>query len=316
MNAKAIGGARKSNKNDTLTKMKRYKFLYLLLAPAILYEIIFNYIPIGGIVIAFQDYDIIGGILHSPFVGFSNFVKVFSNPKMFVAIKNTLIYSGMQLFLGTPFPIMLALLLNEINSKSFKKVTQTISYLPHFLSWVSVVGILSTFFETYGTYNDILVKIFGAAFERKNILMDSKYFVHIIFWSNIWKGIGWSSIIYLSAISGIDQSMYEAAAIDGCSRFKRAIYITIPSIAPTILILFIMSMGNLVTSNFEQVYGFQNLYTQEATETINTLVFRMGIQGGEYSLSTAFSLAQRGVSFLIVFLSNRIVKKLSGTGIW
>lgn len=315
MNTKVIERV-PSERGKAWAKMKKYKFLYLLLAPAILYTVIFNYLPIGGLVMAFQNYDIIGGITKSPFVGFDNFIKVFSNPKMFLAIKNTLIYSSMQLFLRTPFPIAFALLLNEINSKPFKKVTQTISYLPHFLSWISVVGILSTFFESYGTYNDIMASILGAGFERKNILMEAKNFVHVIFWSNIWKGIGWSSIIYLAAMSGIDQAMYEAAIIDGCSRFQRAIYITIPAIAPTILILFIMSMGNLVTSNFEQVYGFQNLYTQDATETINTLVFRMGIQGGEYSLSTAFSLAQRAISFLLVFLSNRIVKKLSGTGIW
>lgn len=308
--------AEKMSRAELIAKLKRYKFLYLLLLPAVVYTFIFCYITMGGLVMAFQDYDIIGGILESPFVGLKNFITVFSTPKMLHAIKNTLIYSSVGLFLGTPFPIILALLLNEVKLQRFKKITQTISYLPHFLSWISVVGMLSTFFATYGTYNDLLAKIFGDSYERINVLMDSKYFLPVIFWSGIWKGIGWNSIIYLAAISGIDQSMYEAATVDGCSRFKQVFYITLPSIMPTIIILFIMATGGLVNSNFEQVYGFQNLYTQEATEVINTLIYRMGIQNGQYSLSTAFGLAQSFVSFLIVFTSNIIVKKLSGTGIW
>lgn len=316
MKVKIEGTTQKINRKQLYAKMQRYKFLYLLLLPALVYTILFNYIPMGGLIMAFQEYDIIGGIAESPFVGFDNFVKVFSTPKMLHAIKNTLIYSSVGLFLGTPFPIILALLFNEIKMKHFKKITQTISYLPHFLSWVSVVGMLSTFFETYGTCNDIMATIFGANYERMNILMDSKYFLPVIFWSGIWKGIGWNSIIYLAAITGIDQSMYEAASIDGCSRIKQVLYITIPSILPTIIIVFIMATGGLVASNFEQVYGFQNLYTQEDTEVINTLIYRLGIQNGQYSLSTAFGLAQSCVSFLIVFVSNRIVKKLSGTGIW
>ena len=308
--------AEKMDRKELRAKLKRYKFLFFLVLPGLIYTLVFCYIPMCGIVLAFQDYDIIGGIFNSPWVGFDNFVKVFSTPKMLHAIKNTLIYSSIGLFGGTPFPIILALLLNEVKMKSFKKITQTISYLPHFLSWVSVVGMLSGFFATYGTYNDIMARLFGENYERINILMDSKYFLPVIFWSNIWKSVGWSSIIYLAAITGIDQSMYEAATVDGCSRLKQVFYITIPSIMPTILILFIMSMGNLVGSNFEQVFGFQNLYTQEATETINTLIYRMGIQNGQYSLSTAFGVAQNAVSFLLVFTSNWIVKKLSGTGIW
>ncbi len=299
-----------------IAKIKRYKFLYLLLLPAVVYVFIFNYITIGGVIIAFQNYDIVGGIFSSPFVGLKNFALVFSNPKMLHAIKNTLIYSSVGLFLGTPFPIILALLLNELKQQTFKKVVQTISYLPYFLSWISVVGMLSTFFAAYGTYNDILANILGDSYERVNILMNPDWFLPVLFWSGTWKTIGWSSIVYLAAIVGIDQSMYEAATIDGCSKFKQVFYITIPSIMPTIIILFILATGGLVNSNFEQVFGFQNLYTQEATETINTLIFRMGIQNGQYSLSTAFGLTQNFVSFIIVYFSNVLIKKLSGTGIW
>lgn len=307
---------KREKRRETLQRMKRYKFLYFLLLPALIYTLIFNYIPMGGIIMGFQDYDIIAGIFKSRFVGLENFIQVFSQPKMLNAIKNTLIYSSVGLFLGTPGPIIFALLLNELRAAKFKKVVQTISYFPHFLSWISVVGMLSAFFATYGTWNDILAKIFGEGYERVNILMDSKNFLPILFWSGQWKGIGWGSIVYLAAIAGIDQSMYEAAMVDGCGRFKQVLYITLPSIMPTVAILFIMSMGGLVSSNFEQVFGFQNIYTQEATETINTLIYRSGIQNGEYSLSTAFGLSQSIVSFMLVWVSNRIIKKGTGIGIW
>jgi putative aldouronate transport system permease protein len=308
--------SKKKRRQAVLKKMSRYKFLYFLILPAIVYTVIFNYLTMGGIIMAFQDYDIIGGIFKSPFVGLSNFVQVFSQPKMLHAIKNTLVYSSVGLFLGTPGPIIFALLLNELRTPKFKKVVQTISYFPHFLSWISVVGMLSAFFATYGTWNDILAKIFGEGYERVNILMDAKNFLPVLFWSGQWKGIGWGSIVYLAAITGIDQTLYEAATVDGCGKFKQALYITIPSIMPTIIMLFIMSMGGLFSTNFEQVFGFQNIYTQEATETINTLIYRTGIQNGEYSLSTAFGLSQSAVSFLLVWISNRIIKKGTGVGIW
>ena len=232
------------------------------------------------------------------------------------AIKNTLIYSGVQLIFGTPFPIILAILFNELKQQRFKKVVQTISYLPYFLSWISVIGMFYAFFAVDGTFNDFMVWIFGAEYERVNILTKSEYFLGVIFWSNIWKNIGWNSIIFLAAISGIDPTLYEAAMVDGCNRFRQIIHITLPSILPTIAIIFIMNTATLVTSNFEQVYGFQNLYVQEDTEVINTLVYRQGILNAEYSLSTAFGMAQGLVSFLLVFVSNKIVKKATGVGIW
>lgn len=297
-------------------KMKKYRFLYALILPAFVLTLIFCYLPMLGVVIAFQDYDIIAGIFGSRFVWFDNFIKIFTYPKFLYAIKNTVFYSAVILFCTTPFPILLALLFNELGNRHFKKVVQTISYLPYFLSWISVIGMFYAFFSTEGAFNDIRIMLMGADTERVNILMDSKNFLPILFLSNLWKNVGWSSVIYLAAITGIDPTLYESATVDGCGRLKQVWYITLPGIMPTIIILFIMATGSLVTSNFEQVYGFQNVFTQEQTEVINTLVYRQGIQNAQYSLATAFGVVQGAVSFLIVFVSNAIIKRATGTGIW
>ena len=306
----------KSPGNDTLKKMSKYKFLYLIAAPALILVLVFCYLPMGGLVIAFQDYDIIGGIMGSEFIGLDNFKQIFTIPKFVKAIGNTLKYSSVQLFLGMPFPILLALLFNELKGKKFKKTVQTISYLPYFLSWISVIGMVSAFFALDGTYNDFMEKFVGEGYTRVNILADAGNFTELLFWTNIWKNVGWNSIIFLAAITGIDANLYEAAMVDGCGRLKQIWYITIPCLLPTIAIIFIMNTASLVTLNFEQVFGFQNAYIQKDTEVINTLVYRQGILNAEYGLSTAFGLFQGAVSFMLVFISNKIVKKFTGIGIW
>lgn len=292
------------------------KVMYLLLLPAIISVIIFNFLPFAGIVIAFKDYDVIDGILGSPWVGFDNFIKIFKYPEMLASIKNTLIFSIVGVFGKFPFPIILALMFNEIRSMKFKKVVQTISYFPHFLSWASVCALIYAMFAIDGPVNNIMAKLIGAGYERANILMDSKNFLPVLFFSGLWKELGWSSIIYLAAIAGIDQSMYEAAEVDGCNRFKQVIYITLPSIKTTIVLVLLLGMGSLVTANFEHVYGLQNVYTQNETEVINTLVYRKGIQGGEYSLATAFGLMQGIVSVTLVILANKFSKAVSETSLW
>lgn len=302
--------------SSLIKSLKKNKLRLILLMPAVVLTIIFSYIPMLGLVMAFQEFNIFKGFLGSNFVGFNNFIKIFTNPDLLKAIKNTLLFSSVGLIVGFPLPILLAILFNEIKNNAFKRVVQTISYMPHFLSWISVIAMFYTFFSTYGTFNDFRVWIFGSGVERTNILMNPDYFLPILLLSGIWKGIGWSSVIYLAAISGIDQQLYEAAHMDGCGKFKQIIYITIPSLTTTMLIIFILSLGSLVNSNFEQVYGFQNLFTQDKNEVINTMVYRQGIQNAQYSLATAFGLMQGLVSFLLVSISNKIIKTLSGTGIW
>lgn len=307
---------RQRQKISKRARMKRYLFLYLLLLPAILLTIIFNYLPMAGILIAFQDFNIFKGFLGSPFVGFDNFIHVFNLPKFFDAFKNTVFYSFVISYLGFPLPIILAILFNELRNGWFKRLAQTVSYFPHFISWIAVVSLFYTFFSMDGTYNMIRQLILGPEAEKINILMDPNWFLPNLFISNLWKEIGWCTIIFLAAINGIDAQLYEAAIIDGCGRFKRIWHITVPGILPTTMVIFIMSAGSIISANFEQVYGFQNLYVQEQTEIIGTLIYRSGVLNGEFSMATAFGLAQGVASFLIVFVTNRISKKLTEVTIW
>lgn len=290
--------------------------MYLLLLPAVLSVIIFNFLPFVGIVIAFKDFDVIDGIWGSRWVGLENFIKIFKYPEMLASIKNTLIFSIVGVFGKFPFPIILALLFNEIRNAKFKKFVQTISYFPHFLSWASVCALIYAMFAIDGPVNNLMAKIVGESYQRTNILMDSKNFLPVMFFSGLWKELGWSSIIYLAAIAGVDASMYEAAEVDGCNRFKQVLYITLPSIKTTIVLVLLLGMGSLVTANFEHVYGLQNVYTQNETEVINTLVYRKGIQGGEYSLATAFGLMQGIVSVTLVVLANKFSQVVSETSLW
>ncbi len=295
---------------------KQHKIALLMLVPALLAVFIFNYIPLAGLVIAFKDYDVFKGIIDSPWVGFENFRIIFDKPEMLKAVYNSLIYGVTITFVGFPFPIILALLFNELRNARFKKVVQTISYMPHFLSWASVVSLFYAFFASEGSFNMLMAKIVGEGYEPVNILMDSKYFLGIIFSSHLWKSVGWESVVYLAAITGIDSSLYEAASIDGCSKLKQAFYITLPMIRNTAVILLVMSLGGIVATNFEQVYGFQNVFIQEDTETINTLIYREGIQNGKYSLATAFGLSQGLVTLILVLSANFICKKFMKVSIW
>lgn len=305
------------NKNmGFIYNIKRYGYVYLLMVPAILLVFIFAYLPLTGVIIAFKDYNVADGIIKSPWVGLDNFKIIFTYPNMLKAIGNTLLYGIVILFGAFPFPIILALLFNEIRNIHFKKVVQTISYMPYFLSWISVIGLIYAFCATEGPINEILARLSGPGYEAKNILMDSRFFLPVMYISHIWKNVGWSSVIFLAAIAGIDPSLYEAATVDGCGKFQQIINITLPCISGTMLIVLIMSLGNLVSTNFEQVYGLQNVFTQEDTEVINTLIYRQGIQNGKYSLATAFGLSQGLVSLMLLLTANALSKKFANTSIW
>lgn len=314
MTAELETGKRTGSKKRA--KFKKNMYMYFLLAPALIAVIIFAYCPLGGILIAFKDYDVLLGFAKSPWVGFKHFVTIFTMPNFLQAIKNTLVYSSILIFGYFPFPIILALMFNEVKCTKFKKVSQTITYLPHFLSWISVIGFCYSLLALNGGVNDLLAWILGEGYERKNILLDSKYFVGVLFFTKTWKDIGWASILYLAAITGIDPSLYEAASIDGCNKLKQVWHVTLPGIRVTCVISLIMAVGNLVNTSFEQIYGFQNVYIQEETEVINTLIYRQGIQSAQYSPATAFGLFQGLVSLLLVTLSNTISKKLFEVGIW
>ncbi len=305
-----------TRKRTLAVDIRKDMYMYILLLPALIFVLIFNYLPLSGIMIAFKDYNVLKGFGDSPWVGLKNFKNIFMMPNFLSAIKNTLVYSSVTLFGQFPFPILLAIFINEVRSTWFKKTVQTVSYLPHFLSWMSVIGFAYSIFSITGSYNEIMTKIFGDSYEAKNLLLDSKNFLGVIFYSGLWKNIGWSSIIYLAAICGVDQSLYEAASIDGCGRIGRIWHITLPSIRTTAVLILIMGVGNLVTVSFEQVYGFQNVYIQAETDVIGTLTYREGIQNGNYSMATALGFSQGIVSLILVIAANRISRKISDVGIW
>lgn len=291
-------------------------YMYLLLIPALVCVVIFNYLPLAGLSIAFKDFDVIIGFFESPWVGLDNFKTIFTYPNFIKALKNTLVYSSVLLFGTFPFPILLAILFNELRPRGFTRVAQTLTYMPHFLSWVSVVGLFNSMFAIQGPVNDILAALLGDGYERVNIMLDSKYFLSIVFTSSVWKGMGWSSIIYLAAIAGIDPSLYEASSIDGCGRLRQTWHITLPAIRGTAVIILVMGIGSLMNTSFEQIYGLQNVYTQEDTEVLSTLIYRQGIQGGHYSLATAFGLFQAVVSLILVMTTNFVSKKLADISLW
>ncbi|WP_168735577.1 ABC transporter permease [Cohnella fermenti] len=301
---------------DLWKRIKHNRLLYVLLSGAVVWAIVFEYAPMVGIVMAFQDYDIFKGVFGSPFVGMKHFVEIIETPALSHAVVNTLLYSGVKLVLGFPLTIVLALLLNELRFMLFKRIVQTISYMPHFLSWIAVASLAYSFFELYGPFNDLRMSIFGSGTERTNILMEPDNFLGLIFFSSVYKEIGWSTIIFLAAMAGVDPQLYEAAKVDGCSRLKQVFYVTLPGILPTIMIVFILQAGGILNANFEQIIGFQNLYTQKDTEVINTIVYKYGLQQGKFSLATAFGLAQGVCSFLILYAVNKLAKKTSRIGIW
>ena len=305
-----------SKREGLFNNIVRNKYLFILVLPALLSVFIFSYVPMVGIVISFMDFDIIKGLSGSDWVGFKHFIDIFTNEELLASIVNTLWYGVVLLFGTFPMPIILALLINEVTNMRFKKVVQTISYLPHFISMIAVVGMFYAFFSVTGTYNDLMCSIIGEGYERRNLLMDSKFFLPIIYTASLWKTVGWNSVIYLAAIAGVDQTMFEAATVDGCSKLKQILYITIPSIKGTILVVLIMSLGGLFNTNFELVNGFQNVFTQAETDVISTVIYRQGIQNGKYSLSTAFGLAQGIVTLIVTVLANTLSKKVLEVSIW
>lgn len=287
--------------------------LYLMVLPFMLYFLIFAYKPMIGLKIAFQDYSIFKGNA-SPWVGFDNFTKFFSTPYFGRILRNTLMISGYSLIFSFPAPIILALLLNEVRSKKYKSFVQTATYLPHFVSAVVVCGMVTNFLApTSGIVNIVLNKL---GFESVYFLSKPEYFRTIFIVQGIWQGTGYSSIVYLAALGGIDMELYEAAQIDGCNRWKQTLHVTLPGLLPTIVTLFIISVGNILNVGYEKIILLYQPATYETADVINTYVYRMGIEGSDYGLSTAVGLFNSVVNFLFVAIANTISNKVNGMGLW
>lgn len=301
------------------TKMKkewnRNKYVYALAIPLIAYYAIFHYGPMYGIVMAFQDYSIVDGISGSPFIGFDNFIKFFESHYFWRLIRNTLALSIQNILWGFPAPLILALLLNEVKHKKFKKAVQTITYLPHFISLVVVCGMLNQFLARDGFITNLLASL--GLVEQINLLAIKEYFRTIYVASGIWQEIGWGTIIYLAALSGVDEQLYEAAAIDGANRLKRLIHVTLPSIAPTIIMLLILRVGQVMSVGFEKVILLYNPQTYETADVLSTYIYRYGLGGSfDYGYTTAIGLFSSLINFILVILANQFSKKVSETSLW
>jgi putative aldouronate transport system permease protein len=292
---------------------QKNKWVYYMAIPVVLYYIVFKYIPMFGIVIAFQDYRPAKGFFNSDWVGLAHFIKFFKSPFAFRVIRNTLMINLYQLLWGFPAPIILALLLNEVRSQKYKKTIQTLSYLPHFISLVVVCGILTNFSLTSGLLNDIL-ELFG--FERQNLLANVDFFRSIYVGSGIWQGIGWGSIIYLATLSNTDPNLYEAAVIDGAGRLKQAIYITIPTIVPIMVIQLIMRIGSMMSEGYEKVILLYSPLVYDKADIISSYVYRVGLQEMQYSLSSAIGLFNSVVNLALLVFANWFAKRTSEESLW
>lgn len=294
--------------------MKGHYDLYLLLLPAILYTAVFLYIPMYGVLMAFQDYSPVKGIIGSNFVGLKHFKKFFSTYMAKQIISNTVILSGYSLLASFPFPVILALMLNYCVNRRFGKIVQTVTYMPYFISVMVLVGMMNIFFSTnYGVVNTVLQAL---GIEPFSFMSSEKSFRHMYVWSGIWQGMGYSSVIYFAALSGIDPTLYEAAELDGASKLQRIRYIDLPSIMPTVIIMLIMNAGNLMSIGFEKAYLMQNDRNSGVSEIIATYVYKVGLIDARYSFSAAINLFNSAINFVILIVINKISRKLSDTSLW
>lgn len=306
--------SRKNHKKTKINMIKRNWLLYFFLIPAVVYIAIFNYAPIYGLQIAFKDFKIMHGISGSEWVGFKWFVRFFNQPRFWLILKNTVSLSLYSLIVTFPLPIVLALILNNVKSARYKKFAQTITYMPHFISVVVLVGMMSVMFSPRSGLVNTMLGWLGI----KSIYFMGlpEYFPHMYVWSEVWAGMGWGSIIYMAALAGVDPALHEAAMIDGANKIQRVWNIDLPTIVPTISIMLIMSFGKIMNVGYEKVYLMQNDLNLNTSEVISTYVYKMGILNHQQSYSTAIGLFNNVINFILVITMNKVIKKISGSGLW
>nr|WP_309868051.1 ABC transporter permease subunit [Bacillus sp. SLBN-46] len=303
---------KKEKFKKVLRTIAAQKYLHIMAILGVIWMIIFNYIPMYGLIISFKEFNIVRPISEAPWVGLDQFKEFIQDDNFMIVLKNTLGISFIKLIIGFPLPIIFALMLNELTSLKLKKAVQTITYLPHFLSWVVLGGILTTWLADIGLINDILMNL-GLTSERVNYLGEPDNFWSIVIISDIWKELGWSAIIYLAAIAGVSPELYESATIDGASRLQKMWHITLPSIKPTITILFVLAVSGVLNSNFDQILVLRNSLNESASNVIDTYVYKVGLQNARYSYATAVGLLKSVIAFILLIAANRVTKKLNGT---
>ena len=278
----------------------------------IIYFIVFHYLPLGGIVVAFKQYNIFQGIWDSPWVGLAHFKEVFASGEFRTALKNTIVLNLGELFITFPFPIVLAVLLNEMSNQRMKKLTQTVLYLPHFLSMVVIAGIVYQVFGTSGIVNNVLSSFHIGPV---NFVGDSSKWRAIYWGTGIWMGAGYGMIVYLAAMAGINVELYDAAYMDGAGRWKRIWHVTLPQIRPTVVTMTIMNVGKILSISFERPYLMGNVLVQDVSSVISTYVYSVGLQAGRYDFATAVGLFQSSVAVCMVVAANQVAKRLGEEGI-
>lgn len=295
------------------TELVRNRYLYLLLIPVAAYYLIFLYGPMFGLVIAFQQYNIGQGFWGSPWVGLQYFKEFFSGIYFSRTLTNTFIISFLSIVFGFPIPIVFALLLNELRNQKFKKVVQTVTYLPHFISLVVICGMIMDFFSTDGIISKLIEKLGG---ENVSYIASPKWFRGIFVATDIWQNFGWDSIIYLAALAGVDTELYEAATIDGAGRFQQIWHVTLPGILPTVMIMLILRMGQVLSVGYEKIILLYSPATYEVADVISSYVYRMGITGSRYSYSTAVGLFQSVINVVMLLLANGLSARFSETSLF
>lgn len=296
-------------------RIMKNRELYILMIPVVIYFLLFHYKPMFGLIIAFQDFKPRLGYFDSPWVGLQHFINFFTGPYFASRMWNTLKISLSTLVIGFPAPILFALLMNELRGKLFPRMVQTVTYLPHFISMVVVCAMIKEFTESGGFINVIAMQ-FG--YDGQSMLTVNELFVPIYVISNVWQGIGWGSIVYLAALTGIDMQLYEAARIDGAGRWKQTLHVTIPGILPTIVTMFIMRCGQIMSVGHEKILLLMNETTQETADVISTFVYRMVFvnTNPQYSYSAAVGLFNSVANFVLVIIANTVSRKLSNTSLW
>jgi putative aldouronate transport system permease protein len=292
----------------------RHRTLYLMAVPGIVYFLVFKYAPMGGLVIAFQDYMPFLGIGGSPWVGFDHFVRFFTEDTFFVLLRNTLVISTLMMVFAFPIPILLALLLNEVRSKVFRRSVQSVIYLPHFLSWVIVVSIFYVLLSTDGGSINNLIQSWG--FAPIPFLTDPDWLRPMYVFQEIWKGAGWGTIVYLAAMTAVDMQLYEAAELDGAGRLRQSWHITLPAIRPTIIVMFILAIGDFLELGFEHMFLVLNSLNREVADIFDTYVYTAGIQNGQLSYASAVGLFKGLVGLILVVLANRLAKRFGEEGVY
>jgi putative aldouronate transport system permease protein len=311
MMAHTTGGLRVAS--PLSRRMWRARTLYLFILPAMVYFFIFDYIPYYGLTMAFKDFKIFAGLNASPWVGLKYFKEFFESPDFIRLLRNTLGISIMRIIFGFPVPIIFALLLNEVRHSGYKRFVQTVTYFPHFLSWVVYAGIILTFIQPSGIINALLKSIGQQPIQ---FLTSTVYFVPMLIGTEIMKEFGFGAIIYLASISGIDPQLYEAAIVDGAGKWRQIWHITLPSLRPTIIVMLILALGRVLNAGFEQIFVLYNASVYEVTDIIDTFVYRVGLEAAQYSLATAVGFFKGVVGFILVFTSNMVIRRSGELALW